>query len=216
MNRCRLPIVAGMLTILFTGGTMVMAAEGTRLANLKQPPLNTTMMGALKGASDYHGLKLSGPMIYGLSGHAFLINIHVELCPSGPYVWKRKNAKPLIANMGMKMTDLGFFGTDAAPEARAKIERQLREALDKRIPCSLINLENQLIDGYDDAGLFTAQPWAPKMSFPPDRLSFLYSCRTKATHSSMRMMQPFVFLKIRPSNSDPGLTPLLSASATMA
>ena len=90
-----------------------MKGEGTKLKNLVQPPLNTTMMGVLKGVSDYHGLNLSEPMIYGLSGHAFLINIHVELCPSGPYCWKWENAKTLIQNMGMRMTDLGFFGTGA-------------------------------------------------------------------------------------------------------
>ena len=125
---------------------MVMAGEGAKLENLKQPPLNTTMMGVLKGVSDYHGLNLSTPMIYGLSGHAFLINIHVELCPSGPYCWKREEAEPLIKNMGLKMTDLGFFGTNATKEARADVERKLREALDKGIPCSLLNRENQIID----------------------------------------------------------------------
>jgi len=149
-----------------------MGAESNRLANLKQPPLHTTMMGVLKGVADYHGLGLSAPMIFGLSGHAFLINIHVELCPSGPYCWKRENADPLIENMGMKMTDLGFFGTGAKEEARANVERRLREALDKSIPCSLINMENQIIDGYDQTGFFTAQPWAPHMNFPPARLSF--------------------------------------------
>jgi len=162
----------GLLAALLTGGTMVMAEEGTRLENLHQPALNTTMMGVLKGVSDYHGLNLSEPMIYGLSGHAFLINIHTQLCPSGPYCWKRENAKPLIENMGMRMTDLGFFGTGAKEETRADVERKLRGALDKGIPCSLINLENQIIDGYDGTGVFSAQPWAPKNKFPPERLTF--------------------------------------------
>lgn len=149
-----------------------MGEEETRLAALKQPPLNTTMMGVLKSAADYHGLGLSEPMVFGLSGHAFLINIHTQLCPSGPYCWKRENAEPLIRNMGLKMTDLGFFGTGTNGEARAGVERKLREALDKRIPCSLINMENQIIDGYDATGFFTAQPWAPHADFPPARLSF--------------------------------------------
>lgn len=149
-----------------------MGEEGTRLANLKQPPLNTTMMGVLKSAADYHGLGLSEPMVFGLSGHAFLINIHTQMCPSGPYCWKRENAEPLIRNMGLKMTDLGFFGTGTNAEARSGVERKLRAALDKGIPCSLINMENQIIDGYDTTGFFTAQPWAPHANFPPARLSF--------------------------------------------
>jgi len=143
-----------------------------KLGKLKQPPLNTTMMGVLKGVSDHHGLNLSEPMVYGLSGHAFLINIHVQLCPSGPYCWKRENAEPLIENMGMRMTDLGFFGTGASEGARAEVEGKLRQALDGGVPCSLINMENQIIGGYDVTGFFTAQPWAPQREFPPAKLSF--------------------------------------------
>lgn len=149
-----------------------MAGEDTRLENLKQPPLNTTMMGVLKGAADYHGLDLEEPMIYGMSGHAFLINIHTQLCPSGPYCWKRENAEPLIENMGLRMTGLGFFDAEATEEARTDVERRLCEALEKGIPCSLINMENQIIDGFDKTGFFSAQPWAPKHEFPPGRLSF--------------------------------------------
>lgn len=162
----------GLLVALLAGGTMAMPEQGAKLENLKQPPLNTTLMGVLKAAADYHGLGLDAPTLYGLSGHAFLINIHTQICPSGPYCWKFENMKPLIENMGLRITDLGYFGTGAKDEARADVEQKLRAALDKGIPCSLLNLENQLIDGYDNTGLFTAQPWAPKNKFPPDRLTF--------------------------------------------
>jgi len=111
-------------------------------------------------------------MIYGLSGHAFLINIHVQLCPSGPHCWKRENATPLIENMGMRMTDLGFFGTGVKEKARTDVERKLRQALAKGVPSSLLNMENQIIDGYDSTGFSSAQPWAPMSKFPPARLSF--------------------------------------------
>ncbi len=163
---------AKLLLTLLMGGTMAMAGEGTKLENLTQPPLNTTLMGVLKGVADYHDLDLNEAMIYGLSGHAFLINIHTQLCPSGPYCWKRENAKPLIQNLGIRMTDLGFFGTGAKAEDRADVEGKLRTALDEGIPCSLVNMENQLIDGYDETGFFSAQPWAPNHKFPPARLSF--------------------------------------------
>lgn len=151
---------------------MVMATEATRLGDLRHPPLNTTMMGVLKGVADYHGLNLDAPMVFGLSGHAFLINIHIQLCPSGPYCWKWEKAKPLIENMGLRMTDLGFFGTRAKEDARAEVERKLRGALDNGIPCSLLNMENQVISGYDATGFFCAQPWAPHNTFPPGRLTF--------------------------------------------
>jgi len=149
-----------------------MAGEDTRLENLKQPPLNATTMGVLKAAADYNGLTLDAPMAYGLSGYAFLINIHKVICPSGPYCWRGEKAKPLIENMGMRMTDLGFFSVDATKEERADIEGKLRAALDKGIPCSLLNMESQIISGYDGTGFFTAQPWGTRDNFPPGRLTF--------------------------------------------
>ena len=57
------------------------------MANLDQAPHNTTLMGVLRGVVDYCGLDISDATLYGSSGHAFVINIHAELCPSGPYCW---------------------------------------------------------------------------------------------------------------------------------
>ena len=54
------------------------------IENLMMPPYSTTLVGVLKGALDYHGIEYSTPLVYGLSGHAFLINIHKQICPSGP------------------------------------------------------------------------------------------------------------------------------------
>lgn len=143
-----------------------------RIRNLGMAPLNTTLMGVVKGALDHYGLEHSVQTVFGGSGHAFLINIHKQICPSGPYCWQRSNADPLIQNLGLCMTDLGFFSGESGPEERAGVEKQLRDALDEGIPCSLINMENQMITGYDDTGFFTTQPWAPKVDFPPARLSF--------------------------------------------
>lgn len=172
----------------------VIAEEGTRLANLKQPPLNTTMMGVLKAAADYHGLKLDEPMIYGLSGHAFLINIDPQLCPCAPYVWKTEEAMPLITNMGLKVIDLGFFGEDSRKDAREEVERRLRDALKKGIPCSLLNMEHQTIDGYDRTGFFAGHPWGPGKQVAPDRLSFgswkEFGKEVHATFYTIEKVQP--------------------------
>ena len=72
------------------------------MKRLKQPALNTTLMGVLEGALDYHKIETTTPMTFGLSGHAFLINIHTELCPSGPYVWNREKMNPLIKTSASK------------------------------------------------------------------------------------------------------------------
>jgi len=142
------------------------------METLAMPPFNTTLMGVVKGALDYHRIEVGAPTVFGASGHAFLINIHKQLCPSGPYCWNRDAASPLLRNLGLEMSDLGFFSPQNTPEDRAAVERKLRDALDKGIPCSLMNLENQLISGYDDDGFLTMQPWAPNVNFPPARLTF--------------------------------------------
>lgn len=138
---------------------------------LKQSCLNTTMMGVYRAALDVYDLPVSTPALFGLSGHAFVINIHNELCPSGPYCWGRPYVEKLAANVGLDVRDLGFFSQKSTPAERAAVETQLREALDAGVVCALINMENQLITGYDDTGFHTAQPW-PQMDFPPKHLSF--------------------------------------------
>jgi len=172
MNKFPGTILNGIMAFMLIGGPMTAAGEMAKLENLKQPPLNTTMMGVLKGVSEYYGLGLSTASVYGLSGHAFLINIHTELCPSSPYVWNREAVVPLIENMGIKMTYLGSFGSNDNKDRRTEIEGQLREALDVGIPCSVLNMDEQVIDGYDEMGFSVVQPWGPKNQFTPARLTY--------------------------------------------
>jgi hypothetical protein len=164
-------VAAGCSRIGIEGTGKGKAMKGAKLEGLKQPPFNTTMMGVVKGALDYHGIEFSAPFVFGASGHAFVINVHKQLCPSGPYCWSREETYPLIRNLGLDTTDLGFYYDLTSAEDRAEVEAKLRAALDKGIPCSLMNMEHQLITGYDADGLFTAQPWPPH-DFPPARLTF--------------------------------------------
>ena len=175
MNRREfLQIVAG--TSILAGlpaGCAIMKKENEmKIDDLAMPPLNTTLMGVVKGVMDYYDIDAPTPMVFGISGHAFLINIHKQLCPSGPYCWKHTGFTPLVRNLGLQMTNLGFYSPQNSQDDRANVEKKLRKALDSKIPCSLLNLENQLITGYDADGFFTVQPWAPKVDFPPARLSF--------------------------------------------
>ena len=135
------------------------------------PPLNTTLMGVLKGVADSFGMTVSNAWLFGGSAHAFLINIHEQLCPSGPYVWNREPFHKLVRNLGIEMTDLGYFSAKSTPEERGKVERVVKGMIDAGTPCSLLNLENQIISGYDDLGFMVKQPW-PQMDFPPKTLTF--------------------------------------------
>jgi len=143
-----------------------------KFQNLKMPPLNTTLLGVLRGVADYYDIKISDAMLFGGSGHAFLINIHEDLCPSSPFCWNPDKFKLLTGNLGIEITNHGFFTRQSDGIERSSIELFLREHLDMGVPCSLLNLEHQLITGYDDSGFFTFQPWAPHVFFPPDRLTF--------------------------------------------
>ncbi|MHB1455570.1 MAG: hypothetical protein ACYC0V_01510, partial [Armatimonadota bacterium] len=92
------------------------------IENLKQPPFNTTMMGVIHGVADYYGIKTCDPVLFAGSGHAFLMNIHKELCPSGPYCWDRTEFHKLVRNLGIEMVDQGFFHAGSSDSERAAIE----------------------------------------------------------------------------------------------
>lgn len=144
-----------------------------KLENLSQSRLNTTMMGVVKAVLDYYHLDSSEAWAFGGSGHAFLINIHEQICPSGPYCWKYDGFHKLLRNLGLEMTDLGFFDANSKPEERAAVEQKLKQSLDSGNPCSLTNMEHQVMSGYDDKAFFTAQPWGDCCNgFPPATLTF--------------------------------------------
>jgi AraC-like DNA-binding protein len=129
------------------------------LANLKQSSLSTTLMGCMKGASDYYDLDWSVPKLFGYSGHAFLINVHAELCPSSPYVWNHDAFYLAMRGMGIRRIESVCLGKDAAPEAIKKTEERIKAHLDAGKICILDFLEHQLIAGYDHKGFLFLQPW---------------------------------------------------------
>ncbi|MBT3275917.1 MAG: hypothetical protein HN368_22400, partial [Spirochaetales bacterium] len=141
------------------------------LSNIKQPPLNTTLLGVVRGVADYYEMKVSTPMLYGASGHAFLANIHDELCPSGPYCWNIYPFLDLLKNLGIEMKDLGFVHSETPAADRDTIENEMRESLDNGNPCALLNMEFQIIYGYDNDGFLVSQPWGTK-DITPSHLSF--------------------------------------------
>lgn len=143
------------------------------IPNLKMYPFETTMIGVLKGVVDYFDIAVSDAWLFGGSGHAFLINIHEQLCPSGPYCWKYETFYKLVNNLGISMKNLGFFTSESTPEERTKIEAVLKKHIDAKIPCSLLNMENQLISGYDDTHFIVEKPWPnADLPFTPETLTF--------------------------------------------
>jgi AraC-like DNA-binding protein len=129
------------------------------LTDLKQAPLHSTDMGCIKGTSDYFDNDLSTAMLYGLSGYGYMINIHKELCPSGPYVWNRKQFYSLLTEYGMAFQKDYRLTKDSTPKERELVESELRSFLNNGCLCVLGYLESQLISGYDEDGFITLLPW---------------------------------------------------------
>ncbi|QUI24188.1 MerR family transcriptional regulator [Vallitalea pronyensis] len=144
--------------------------ENMILYNLHQAPDHSTLMGTIKGVADFYSLNLSPEMLYGLTGQAFMINIHEELCPSGPYCYNLTAFIELLKNVGIEMKNCGFFTKSSTTKEREQIEKTIKEHLDSNNPCALLNMEYQLITGYDDTGFITTQPWST--DFPPGHLTY--------------------------------------------
>lgn len=138
---------------------------------LQQPPYNTSLMGVAKGALDHYGSDARPAEAFVLSGHAFVVNIHEELCPSAPYCWNNSRFFELLGNLGLDARQLGMALPNAPDSEKAALEATVREALARGNVCSLLNLDNQLILGHDADGFRLAQPWGDVESTPA-RLSY--------------------------------------------
>ena len=139
------------------------------LEGLSQLPLNATNMGVLHGVAAYWGFDASPATVFGATGYAFLINIKDDICPSGPFVWRRERFNRLVTNLGIRTRDLGFYTRATTAAERRRVDAELREAIDAGVPCSLCNDEYQLITGYDGEGFSTVGPFPDHL---PRRLTF--------------------------------------------
>lgn len=130
------------------------------LGNLRQLPLDSTLIGVFQGVASYYGFDASPATTFGGTGYGFLINIHEVICPSGPLSWRRRRFDRLAKNIGIDTKWLGFYHNHSSREARRKVQDQLCEAIDAGIACSLYNEEHQIITGYDDTGFYSIGPYA--------------------------------------------------------
>jgi hypothetical protein len=63
---------------------------------------------------DYLSADMSWARLYGGTGHAFVINIHEVVCPSGPTAWNTEMLRRLAPNLGYRTSSaFGFKGDDA-------------------------------------------------------------------------------------------------------
>jgi hypothetical protein len=132
------------------------------LQGLSWHPKWVSHLGCLKGCLDYLGVDVCDGWLYGATGHAFVLNIHDQLCPSGPTAWKAESIHRLGKNVGyVPSLVLGFKHQDDFQDKQDLAWRSTRAAIDEGVPCFGWELnipEYYLIYGYDDDGYLYKGP----------------------------------------------------------
>ncbi|MBD3370656.1 hypothetical protein GF402_09865 [Candidatus Fermentibacteria bacterium] len=132
------------------------------LEGLGWHPLWTTHIGCLQGCAEFMGSEVPVAWLFGATGHAFVINVHDRLCPSGPTAWDTRMILELSPNVGIRQTNLfGEVGKDDPRGLRKQAWQMVRGAIDDGRPCFGWELdipEFYVIYGYDEEGYFFSGP----------------------------------------------------------
>ncbi|MGD9494695.1 MAG: hypothetical protein AB7Y46_00165 [Armatimonadota bacterium] len=135
-----------------------------RLEGLRQRPLWITHLGSVLGCLEYLNIDLSPSWVYGGSGHAFVINVHELLCPSGPTAWDTSMLDQLGGNLGYLVDGVHSHRShDDFPARQAIAWALVRGCIDTGVPCYAWELaapEWYVITGYDDVGYYYDGPGA--------------------------------------------------------
>ncbi len=132
------------------------------IKDFRWQPRWVTHMGCVEGCLKYLGKNIYTGWLYGGTGHAFIINIAKDLCPSGPTAWRTMMLYELATNLGYRVD--GVFAekrNSEFPKLQEKAWNYVRNSIDNSIPCygwELEAPEYYTIHGYDDAGYFYSGP----------------------------------------------------------
>lgn len=129
---------------------------GKIIENLKWEPLWISHLGCIMGCLDYLNRDVSKAWIVGGTGHAFIINMHSVVCPSGPTAWRKERFYRLIDNLGCtSRTIVGVKTEKNFTEKQQQIWDTVREFIDTGLPCYGWELdipEFYVVNGYDETG----------------------------------------------------------------
>ncbi|MBA7648828.1 hypothetical protein ES703_56618 [subsurface metagenome] len=145
-------------------------AEPVMLEQLSWKPFWTTHMACIKGCLDYLEMDVSDAWLFGASGHAFVINVHETLCPSGPTAWNTSRTFELGSNVGYEIDGIFAESSDSNfAEKQNQAWDMVRAAIDSGYPCYGWELnipEYYVITGYDDVGYYYYGPIAKIFKMP--------------------------------------------------
>jgi hypothetical protein len=125
-----------------------------KLENLDWKPMWVSHMGCIKGCLDYLDIDASDAWLYGASGHAFIINVHDVVCPSGPTAWNTQRMLELVQNLGCKLENVcAHKSQEDFGEKQERAWEFVKSALDSGYPCYGWELgipEYYVVNGYDE------------------------------------------------------------------
>jgi len=129
------------------------------LENLRWTARWVSRLGCVKGCLDYLGLDVSDAWLFGATGHAFIINVHDVVCPSGPTAWNTEMLRKLGKNAGYKTCGMtARRGDNDFEEKRKVIWENTKLALDNGYGWELDVPEYYVVYGYDDVGYYYSGP----------------------------------------------------------
>lgn len=117
-------------------------------------PMWTSYVSCLKAISDYLELGHSTAWVCGASGHAFIMNISADLCPSGPTAFSDKPMAALCINLGIILNGT-VFDKNVPDFDRKQNEawEMTCKAIDNDMPTfgwEMGNPEYHIVYGYDN------------------------------------------------------------------
>ncbi len=77
-----------------------------KLELLNWKPKWVSILGCIKGSLDYLDVDVSDGWLFGATGHAFIMNMHEVVCPSGPTAWNSSKIHELGKNVGYEVSSI--------------------------------------------------------------------------------------------------------------
>ena len=141
---------------------------GKKLENLKWRPAWVSHLGCIKGCLEYLNSDVSFPWLFGGTGHAFIINMHEVVCPSGPTAWNTETVRELGNNIGYTSDYIfGVKTNDDFAEVQKRAWEMVKGAIGADLPCYGWELEvpeYYVVCGYDETGYYY---WGPPCEGKP-------------------------------------------------
>lgn len=143
-----------------------------QLKNLKATPMMMNFVGALHGITRFFNYPYTQQWLMGGTGVAFLMNIHEDLCPSGPYCFNYDFIMQLGKNLGLEFEELGFISGESPQDVRSQMEYKIKQELNADHPLIIQNLDNQIITGYSKTAFLLDPNYPDFATYFPKTLTF--------------------------------------------